>query len=228
MRPKAGAVADTLWPPPGERRTLVIALWLPLLLPVLMTVATDARTTPLWTMCNWTLLPAVLLSSPLLDQDERATTRALAFALAWPVIAVAASPFVAVAVHRAGIPHSAAHYRLLAGEVERAWRNATERPLRVLGGQSDLAFGAAFYLPEPPLVLSEIRALSPWIDDAMLMHDGIAFICSVDYAQCVVEAETYARQHGGVRRTDVELARRYFGMPAPAERFVIVAVAPQP
>jgi hypothetical protein len=229
MRAGRAATADILWPPAGERRTLALAFWTPLLLPALVTLASGGRTTPLWTMCNWTLLPVVLLSSPLLEPDARGVARALACALAWPLLLVAASPVIAFAIHRAGVPHAGADYRLLAAEIERAWQATTPQTLRMVGGQSDLAYGAAFYLPGPPLVFPEMDPQwAPWIDAATVRHDGLALVCPADNAQCIHDVETYAQRRGEAHRTDVTLARRYFGVAAPAERFVIVTIAPQP
>jgi 4-amino-4-deoxy-L-arabinose transferase-like glycosyltransferase len=229
LRAQPGATADTIWPPAGERRTLALAFWLPLLLPAAVTLVSGGRTTPLWTMCNWTPLPMVLLSSPRFEPRPRAVTNVIACALIWPLVLLAASPFIAFAIHRAGVPHSAANYRLLAAAIERAWQASTGAPLRIVGGDSDLAYGAAFYLPDPQLVFAHMdRKLAPWLDAGTVKHDGVALVCPLDNPPCVHDIETFAGQRGAVRRSDVELARRYFGTPGPAERFVIVTVPPQP
>ena len=74
----------------------------------------------------------------------------IALALALPLIALAASPLVAIAIHRQGVPNYASHYRLLAQEVEKAWRATTDRPLRLVGGAYLFAWALAAVCDRPP------------------------------------------------------------------------------
>ena len=74
-----------------------------------------------------TLLPVVLLSSPLVAVSRRALTWLLAAAIAFPVLMVLAAPFIAVWIHREGVPNYATHYRLLAQAIDRTWRAETQR-----------------------------------------------------------------------------------------------------
>lgn len=228
LHPQPGALADTLMPPPGPRRLWALAFWVPLLLPMAVTLATGGRATPLWTMGNWTLLPVVLLSTARAAPDPRRVMSVLACAVVFPLLMLAASPGIAVAIHRAGVAHSATHYRELAGAIEGAWAQTTPEPLRIVGGQSDLAYGAAFYLAGPPLVFAEMdRKWAPWIDDATVARDGVALVCPGDNPQCIHDVETYAAAQGGGRRAEAELVRSYLGMPGQPEQFVIVTVAPR-
>ena len=64
-RPSRVAIADTLWPADPSRRTVVVAFALPLLLPILAAVIAREDVIPIWTISTMTLLPVVLLSSPL-------------------------------------------------------------------------------------------------------------------------------------------------------------------
>src|SRR5439155_11035769 len=63
-RPGWRALADTAWPASPDRRFAVVAFWPPLIAPALVTLIAGGRTTPLWAMSAWTLLPVVVLSSP--------------------------------------------------------------------------------------------------------------------------------------------------------------------
>ena len=81
-RPSAFAVADTLWPSDPPRRTVVIAFALPLLLPVVAAVLAKEKVVPIWTIASMTLLPVVLLSSPLVTLVRAAAIRILAIAIA--------------------------------------------------------------------------------------------------------------------------------------------------
>jgi hypothetical protein len=178
-------------------------------------------------MSCWTLLPVVLLASPRSPSDQRATIHVVAFALMVPLVLLLASPVIAFKIHLDGVPHDAANYRLLARKLDEMWRATTDRPLRIVGGQSDIAFGAAFYLPEPPAVLPEMdQRMAPWIDDAQIARDGITIVCSTDYQACVSQVEARAARSPAGRRLEIELARHYFGVPGPSARYLIVTVPP--
>jgi 4-amino-4-deoxy-L-arabinose transferase-like glycosyltransferase len=227
VRPTRQALADVLWPQTVDRRMVAVAFWLPLLLPALATLAAGGRTTPLWTMSCWTLLPVVLLASSLTQPDRRATVRVVAFALVAPLMLLAATPAIAFMIHRAGVPHDAAHYRLLADRLATMWRDTTDQPLRIIGGQSDIAFGAAFYLPGPPAVLPDFdQRQAPWVDDAQIARDGIAVVCQAGHQFCVSQLETHAARSPAGRRVEIELARQYFGVPGPSARYLIMTVPP--
>ena len=59
-----------LWPATPERRLAVVAFWAPLLVPIAVALVAQFPLTSLWTMSAWSLLPVVLLSSPLADIDS--------------------------------------------------------------------------------------------------------------------------------------------------------------
>ncbi|MGP0092674.1 MAG: glycosyltransferase family 39 protein [Xanthobacteraceae bacterium] len=227
VRPSRQAVADILWPQTIDRRMVVIAFWLPLLLPALLTLVAGGRTTPLWTMSCWTLLPVVLLASPRAPTDHRATIRVVAFALAFPAAFVLAAPAIAFKINLAGVPHDGAHFRLLAGKLDELWRATTDQPLRIVAGQSDLAYGVAFYLPGPSEVWPDLdQRMAPWIDDAQIARGGAALLCQAEYPSCVNQVAAYAARSPAGRRVEVELARQYFGVPGPSARYLLVTVPP--
>jgi hypothetical protein len=229
MRPPPAALADTLWPRDSARRTAVLALALPIALPAFAAVAANAGITPLWAICAMTLAPVVLLSSPRLVLTRPAAMRILALAVAFPLLMIAASPFIAIAIHRAGVPNDATHYRLLAAAIDRAWRDATDRPLRLVGSNTNLVNGVVFYLPSRPssYELGD-PSVTPWADDARIAREGIALTCRADDAICNILVDRLAGRHGGGRRSEVTLSRAYLGHADAAVRYAIVAVPPRP
>jgi 4-amino-4-deoxy-L-arabinose transferase-like glycosyltransferase len=64
-RPSMAAIGDSIWPRTPERRLVLIAFLAPLILPALATVLMKVEIVSLWAMSAMTLLPVVLLSSPL-------------------------------------------------------------------------------------------------------------------------------------------------------------------
>src|SRR5205085_12472834 len=107
---------------------------------------------------------------------------------------------IAIAVHRGGLSPVASHGQLLAERIGQEWRATTPRPLRLVGGDLELAYVTAFYLSDQPLGLpltlpyrlltsprfsSDPTAdlpladpnLAPWIDAARVKREGIALVC---------------------------------------------------
>jgi 4-amino-4-deoxy-L-arabinose transferase-like glycosyltransferase len=223
-RPSRPALVDMAWPETAERRFAAIVFWLPLLLPVLVTLFTGGHTTSVWTMAAWTLFPVVLLSSPLVTISAAAASRAVAVAIAFPLAMVAAAPIVALAAHRKGVADYGGHYRELAGAVEREWRQVSRHPLRLIGGEYYLVRGTAFYLADQPLILDNAISFGKEIDRARIESEGIALVCPVVDVGCTLMANAYAAREPSARGTTIRLVRSYFGFAGTPERYLIVVV----
>jgi hypothetical protein len=221
------ALHDTIWPATPERRLAVVAFAIPFALPTLFAGAAHERVTSLWAIGGMTLLPVVLLSSPRITLAAPAARRIVGIAVAFPLIALAASPLVAFVIHREGVTNHAAHYRLLAQAVEKAWSEATDRPLRVIGSYNNLLYGTLFYLPKEVAPLEIVTpGLTPWIDETEVNRTGIALVCPVDENPCL-EALDRRTHHLAGRRSEVDISRRYFGDADTPERFVIAVIPPR-
>ncbi|MBX9844992.1 MAG: glycosyltransferase family 39 protein [Xanthobacteraceae bacterium] len=226
IKPNRAVAADMLWPAAPERRFMTMAFWLPLLLPAVLAPIVGIEITSLWTMSAWALLPVVLLSSPLIALDRRPATAVLAAAVVFPVVMVAVAPFIAGAIHRGGGMPAAMHSRLLAQRVAHEWRRVTDKPLQMVAGESDLAYGVAAYLPGRPSAFPEFnRRLAPWADAARLKRDGVAIVCQATEPTCSMPAAALGLTGP---RTEVEVTRTYFGTPGRTGRYTIIIVPPQP
>ncbi len=181
-RPGWRALADTLWPAEPKRRTVLLAFALPILLPVVAAVIARFTIVSLWNMAAMTLLPVVLLSSPLWRVPRAAAVRILALAVVFPLLMLAASPVIAIVIHRQGVNHYATHYRLLAAAIDEAWRKAVPgAPLRLVGSYTNLVNGVVFYLADRPSTFDIAGpAATPWADEARIAREGIALTCPVD------------------------------------------------
>jgi hypothetical protein len=149
----------------------------------------------------------------------------LAIAVVFPVVMALAAPAIAMWIHREGLDNNAAHYRLVAAEIEKAWRASTTKPLRFVGSQTNLANGVVFYLSDKPATFDIMSpSVTPWADPARIARDGIAYVCVVgDYA-C---NQTIANRAADARRSEVTLSRTHFGIADPAVRYVITIVPPK-
>ena len=225
--PDAAAIKDTLWPATPERRTLAIAFAASLLLAALAGIAARADLDPLWSISAMTLLPVVLLSSPLIAVNRAIAAYILALAVVLPLLMFAASPVIAFVIHRQGVTNYATHYRLIAQEVETAWRNETEKPLRILGGNRPIVDGSNFYFAKPPatFVVTE-PARTPWVDQARIEREGIAIVCPRLDPPCMRELDGYAASARG-KIVDVALARAFFGTTDPPIDYRIAIIPPR-
>ncbi len=226
--PSFAALRDTLWPTAPERRLVVLSFALPLALPMMFAIAAHEQVISLWSIGGMTLLPVVLLSSPKLSIPKIAVRRIVGLAIAFPLIALALSPLIAVTIHREGVPNHATHYRGLAQAVAKTWAATSDRPLRFLGSYNNLLYGVLFYLPAQvsPLEIVEPR-VTPWVDEAEVARAGIALVCPVEEDLCRKAMEARAAGNPVGRRTEVAITRRYFGTDDKPDRFVIVTIRPR-
>ncbi len=226
-RPSRAALADTLRPAEPDRRLAAVAFWTPLLLPAAAAVAAQARIVPLWSIGAMTLLPVVLLSSPRVALTRTMLRRIVGIAIALPLIALVASPFVALVMQRRGVDNYADQYSLLARAVERAWAGATDRPLRIVGSYDNLLYGTSFYFRERPRTFEIVTPRNtPWTSEADVERDGIAMMCPVAEPVCMRALETRAARASTVKRGEIELVRRYLGHAGPAHRYAIAIIPP--
>ena len=224
-RPSVAALADTAWPKTPERRFALIAFLAPLVLPAFAAMLFKIEIVSLWAMCAMTVLPVVLLSSPLVTVPRRAAVWLLAAAIVFPVVMVLAAPFIAVWIHREGVPNYATHYRLLAQAVDKTWHETVPAPLRYLGSYTNIVNGVSFYQPDKPSTLDIVGpASTPWSDAASVARAGIALVCPETEAICIHYLNMRA---GDLSRHAVTLSRRHWGVADTPVRYIIVIVPPR-
>src|SRR5439155_408588 len=80
------------WPSSPERRLAAAAFWAVLLMPALIAPLAAVRLVSLWSMSAFTLLPVMLLSSPLVALTRRDAASVLTIAVAFPFVRVALAP----------------------------------------------------------------------------------------------------------------------------------------
>src|SRR5882757_320253 len=106
-------VARPSRPAVAERRLAAAAFWATLLLPALVAPVIGVQLVSLWSMSAFTLLPVMLLSSPLVAVSRRNAMRVVALAVVFPFVMVVVAPAIAFGIHRAGSAPDAAHSSLL-------------------------------------------------------------------------------------------------------------------
>jgi hypothetical protein len=226
--PTAPAILDTMWPATPHRRFAALAFWAPLAIAILVGLVGQVLITSLWVMSALTLLPVVLLSSPLVALRRNALPLLLGVAIAVPFLATLAAPTIAYVIHRNGVGHHAAHYRLLAEAVDRAWRATTAQRMGLIGSDTNVSNGLAFYLSDRPSTLDVLDPRrTPWADEPRIAREGVALVCGVGDTGCVTAIDALASRMGRGRRTEVDIVRSYLGVAGKPERYLIIAIPPQ-
>ena len=157
---------------------------------------------------------------------RQALVAIVAFAIALPPIMTAAAPAIAIAIHRAGVTPTTAHIRLLADRIAHEWRLTTDRPLRLVGGNADLAYGAAFYLPERPSTFPDFDRRTGAMGRRRARRarrHGRRVLCATIAPASRAPSDTPAQAAGAA---EVEIARSHFGTSGKPERYVIITVPP--
>src|ERR1700730_10888852 len=172
MRPDGKTLKDMGWPPEPSLRLAAVSFWATLLLPALIAPAIGVRLTSLWSMSAWTLLPIMLLSSPLITVARKDAARILAAAIAFPLFMVAIAPAIAFAVQRAG-QASDGHSSLLAQPVQQLWSDTTDQPLKIFGSTDVFTYGVPFYLPEHPIAVHVLERPATTHEEALIEKNGV-------------------------------------------------------
>ena len=224
-RPAQKSLADMVWPATAERRLAAASFWATLLLPALLAPLIGVRLTSLWSMSAWTLLPVMLLSSPLVTITRKDAAGVAVLALALPLVMIGAAPVVSFAVHRAGAA-AEGHSSLLVAPVEALWRETTEQPLKVFGSTDIFTYGVPFYLPEHPDAVHVLERGPTAAEEALINKNGVALLCPTSATACVSMADAIAAKSPGSRRREVEVDRRYLGNEGKSERYLLIAIPP--
>jgi hypothetical protein len=204
---------------------VLIAFVAPLVLPALAAMLAKVEIVSLWAMSAMTLVPVVLLSSPLVTAPRRAVEWLLAVAVVFPILMVIASPFIAIWIHREGVPNYATHYRLLAQAIDKTWHESVNVPLRFIGSYTNIVNGVSFYSADKPSTLDIADPPStPWSDEASVARAGIALVCPEPEAVCM---HFLNQRAGDLPRHAITLSRHHWGVPDKPVRYIIVVVPPK-
>jgi 4-amino-4-deoxy-L-arabinose transferase-like glycosyltransferase len=226
--PRVTVWREIVWPSDPERRFIAAILWAGLLSPVVASLVSEMRLNALWTMPCWALLPALLLSAPGVAITRRAAAVVLAAAYAMPVVALAASPLVALRALENGPDNQAAYYEPLAREVDRRWPQVSDRPLRYVAGPEGLAWGCTFYCRDRPRAFPSFSHVhAPWIDTAAMAREGFVALCVAEDPGCLGQVRAIAAGNPHAREETVEVARTAFGRSGPPQRFTLLLSPPQ-
>jgi hypothetical protein len=161
-----------------------------------------------------------LLSPPSVQISRPFSRWLVGSAIALPLLMLIAAPGIALVLHEQGIPPELTQSRMLAAQIENAWRNATTKPLRYVGG--DLADGVLTYVQSRPQLLPEL----PQWHTKRVKEYGIALVCLAEDSGCIAASSVIASGNAASRKIETQLVRIYFGIPGQQQRYVYFIVPP--
>jgi hypothetical protein len=226
-RPSRTAIKDMAWPTTPERRLAAAAFWAVLAVPALVAPLAGVHLVSLWSMSAWTLLPVMLLSSPLVAIGHRDAVRVVALAVVFPVVMVTAAPAVAFGIQSVGFAPGAAHSSVLVEPVERLWRETTGAPLKVFGGFEELTDGVAFYMRGHPRTTHVLDTPPTIADEELIAREGVALVCPFRDSECIKTISTRALRSAVGKRIEINISRRYLGVDGKSARYLVITIPPR-
>jgi len=230
IRPSTAAVRDSWFVLEPKRRPATLLFWTPFVLPIVAALALRTDLQSIWNGPAFNLLPVMMLASPLVEVTRLQAMRIAAIVTAATLAALAVSPLIAFTLLKRGVENDAAYAKLLAEATEAQWHEATQAPLRILGGRFVTVATTAFYMRDRPSIFSDFSPyLSPWVTDARIEREGIAVVCGVDLPidlWCLSKVSAYVMTDPAAQRREVVLTQRWLGFASRPKRFIICTVPP--
>ena len=223
LRPSAAALRDLAWPSDPDRRMVVLIQVLLIALPAPAALLLGAKIVPLWTMPGWTLLPIVLLASPLITVTRDALRPLVAGTALFTLAMLAAALGVALAIHLTNPPGSFEYASLLAQRVEQQWQTRSKAAVPLVAGDTVLAANTAFYLKTATRSFDggDLVALT-----ATARRQGAVLVCPATDSGCMATAEQITAGQPEIVRSEVRLSRPLFGFAGGTVRDVFWLIAP--
>jgi 4-amino-4-deoxy-L-arabinose transferase-like glycosyltransferase len=226
-RPTREALVDMVWPRDPARRLAAAAFWATWLLPVVVAPTAGVRLTSLWSMSAWTLLPVMLLSSPLVVIQRSDAAYVVASACALPLLMIAVAPAIAFAIHRDGVA-AEAHSSLIAEHIDRLWRETSTDPLLVFASTDVFGYGVPFYLRSHPVTVHVLDRPATAQERARIAQNGLALACPIRAAGCIHTAERWAEAGPPGKRAEIDVARSFLGLAGSPARYLLMTIPPNP
>jgi 4-amino-4-deoxy-L-arabinose transferase-like glycosyltransferase len=226
--PSRAAWRDIAVPEPGPRRRAALMFWVPIVVPIMFAAVTRTKMLSLWNTPALTLLPVILLSSPLVNVTREAVARIAASAIAVSLAALLASPVAAYMILKAGVESNLAYSRMVMADMQTRWRTITDKPLTLVGGPFSLASSAAFYGPDRPLTfIPPPPRIAPWTTPDRIARQGMMMVCPSDDSICGTSMAEQIAANPGAKRAQIELRRRWLMFEGPPARFDIATLPPR-
>ncbi len=197
---------------------------LPILVTMLATVITSARTASVWGLAIAFGL-ALLAVSRARDAGAGLSLPRLwrTLGVIWLAVAVL-SPVWWQARAALGTPAVAEPREEMARELNQIWRRETGSRLPWVSGTRALAASVAFYAADHPRYWSLWNSAveTPWVDDGRVLAEGGLIVCDSTDTACEMRAEAWSAD-----RRNLSVAKSERGFHFPPQGYVFYLVLPQ-
>ena len=197
---------------------------MPILITMLATVITGARTASVWGL-------AIAFGLALLAVCRARDAHAVlslprlwrTLGVIWLAVAVL-SPVWWQARAAWGTPAVAEPREEMAHRLNQIWRRETGHALPWVSGTRALAASVAFYAADHPRYWSLWNSAveTPWVDDGRVLAEGGLIVCDSTDTPCAVRAEAWS-----ANRRILSVSKSERGFHFPAQRYVFYLVSPQ-
>jgi hypothetical protein len=130
--------------------------------------------------------------------------------------------------------NSSSYYRLLSAAAQHIWRSETDKPLKVVVGESRPAIGIAVYSPDHP----DVNPLYPMsvqptgaiasidVNSEKIRRSGMITVCRGTVSECGSFMRTFSPSAIPERLQEVTLSRRFLGWTGAPQTFTIGVIPP--
>lgn len=160
-------------------RALVFLMALPLILTILLALATNAVLSSLWSIPFFVFLTFAMVLCLPASLATQYTKVVPLFLGIYGIALLVAAPFIRQETLSIARASSAMPIQPIAEAVERAWRERTGQRLTIVAGEANiLANGTAFYASDRPYAIQgHTLAATPWVTREHIARAGAAGIC---------------------------------------------------
>jgi len=225
--------------PPGRMRAWRAALfslarprreapWLlgamPIVVTMLATVLTGARTASVWGVPIAAGVAVLALTRARAAGAQIDLARATRAMLAAGVLVAVLAPLLWLAAARSDSPSAGEPREELARAVDALWRTEFDAPLPWVSGTRALAASVAFYADSHPRYWSLWNPVheTPWVDEARVFAEGGIVVCAIADTECARKGEELTQ-----RRQEIGVAKRLRGFAFAPRRYLVYLLPPR-
>jgi hypothetical protein len=196
-------------------------------LPVITSVVLGSDMQPIWALQGLFLFPVLIVCGTRYPIERFYTVNLLIIAIGMAAVAVAvAAPIHAVYRNIHPLNEARNFYRLSSMEVTGQWRQRSDIPLPVVGGDEGLALALAFYSPDHPYFDISLVCPKPQELAQPSLDRGWAALCLEEDLLCVDKMQRIAPPASRVVSWRFTVRSSLLGWPGASQRFTAFIMPP--
>jgi len=208
-------------------RVLATLALAPLVLTIVAALALRNTITPEMTVGIFPLLPLLIIELAGTGDIDRLRRIAVRLAVAVTLGALAVAPVMALMrTWWSPVAMKVAPFQEAAIAATRLWRERTGVPLAYVAGTDWYENATAFYSPDRPHVFAHFDyAANLWVTPDALARSGLLSLCVEGDQTCLAATARFATPE--TSRTDLTLARAFWGHVANPVHYVVTIIPPR-